>query len=58
MDYRDSAVDRIHYLVSRAEELETISMGYEAKLLLKQASEIAEELRNGADSYGLFPVHY
>jgi len=57
MDYRDSAVDRIHYLVSRADELFANSMEIEGEILLEQAFEIAEELREGKGSYGLLTVY-
>jgi len=57
MDYRDAAVDRIHFLVSRADELMLASMEIEAELLLEQAFDIAEELRKGQGSYDLLTVH-
>ena len=57
MDYRDAAVDRIHFLVSRADELMLASMEIEAELLLEQAFDIATELRHGEGSYGLITVH-
>ncbi len=57
MDYRDAAVDRIHYLVSRADELLRLDMEDEADLLLEQAFDIATELRHGEGSYGLITVH-
>jgi hypothetical protein len=45
MDYRDLAIDRIHYLVERATELYHAKMDGEAELLMEQAMEIAEDLR-------------
>jgi hypothetical protein len=45
MDYIDAAVDRIHHLVDRAEELYDAYMDVEAALLLEQAHEIALSIR-------------
>jgi hypothetical protein len=45
MDYRDLAIDRIHYLVERATELYHEELSSEAELLMEQAMEIAEDLR-------------
>lgn len=45
MDYRDLAIDRIHYLVERATELYHDELDFEAELLMEQAMEIAEDLR-------------
>lgn len=46
MDYRDLAIDRIHYLVERACDLYCEAMDEEAELLMEQAMDIAEDLRN------------
>jgi hypothetical protein len=46
MDYRDLAVDRIHYLVERAQDLYYDEMYEEGDLLMEQACEIADELRD------------
>lgn len=46
MDYRDLAIDRIHYLVERAAELYNKDLCEDAELLMEQAMDIAEELRN------------
>lgn len=45
MDYRDLAVDRIHYLVERAQDLYLNEMLEEGDLLMEQACEIADDLR-------------
>lgn len=48
MDYTDAAVDRIHHLVDRAGELYDAGMGVEASLLLEQAYDIAQSIREPA----------
>lgn len=48
MDYLDAAIDRIHYLVERAEELYDRGMECESALLLQQAYEIAQSIRQPA----------
>jgi len=48
MDYIDAAVDRIHHLVDRADELYDAYMDVEAALLLEQALEIAQSIREPA----------
>lgn len=46
MDYRDLAIDRIHHLVDRAIDLYNEgSYDAEAELLMRQAQEIAADLR-------------
>ncbi len=45
MDYRDLAVDRIHYLVERAQDLYHNEMFDEGDLLMIQACEIADDIR-------------
>lgn len=45
MDYRDLAIDRIHYLVERAIDLYEDERDVEAELLMEQANEIAADLR-------------
>jgi hypothetical protein len=45
MDFCDLAIDRIHFLADRANELNRIGMKYEAELMMQQAAEIAEDLR-------------
>lgn len=45
MDYRDLAIDRIHYLVERAIDLYHQGSDIDADLLMEQANEIAEDLR-------------
>jgi polyhydroxyalkanoate synthesis regulator phasin len=45
MNYRDLAVDRIHYLVERAQDLYRWEMFEEGDLLMEQAGEIADDLR-------------
>jgi hypothetical protein len=49
MNYLDTAIDRIHYLVERADDLKCCDMHFEARLLTEQAIDIAEELRNRCD---------
>lgn len=46
MDYRDLAIDRIHYLVERAIDLYNTGSDFDADLLMEQANEIAEDLRS------------
>lgn len=45
MDFTDTAVDRIHYLVDRAQELMDLGMNDEALILMQQAGEIAKVVR-------------
>jgi hypothetical protein len=45
MDYIDTAIDRIHYLVERAEELYGHGLQTEAALLLEQAYEISQSIK-------------
>ena len=45
MDFCDLAIDRIHFLADRASELDRVGMKYEAELMMQQAAEIAEDLR-------------
>jgi len=45
MDYTDVAIDRIHYLMERIDELYALGMGFEAALLFEQAYEISESIR-------------
>jgi hypothetical protein len=46
MDYKDLAVDRIHYLVERAQELYLDEMYVEGDLLMEQAYDIADAIRD------------
>ena len=46
MDYRDLAIDRIHYLVERAVDLYYEGSDFDAELLMQQANEIADDLRS------------
>ena len=48
MDFVDTAIDRIHYLVDRSYELMGNGMNEEAALLMQQAVEIAAEIRDDA----------
>jgi hypothetical protein len=50
MDYQDLAVDRIHYLVDRAVELYQSELDIEADLLMAQAMDIAEDIRNSSQA--------
>lgn len=45
MDYRDLAIDRIHYLVERAIDLYHDGWDSDAELLMEQANELAADLR-------------
>lgn len=45
MDYRDLAIDRIHYLVERACDLYYQQMDDEAEILMDEAMDIADDLR-------------
>jgi hypothetical protein len=48
MDYIDTAIDRIHYLMERVEELYTLGMEVEAALLFDQAYEISQSIKEPA----------
>jgi hypothetical protein len=48
MDYRDLAIDRIHYLVERSAELYRLKMDDDAELLMEQAMHIADDLRRNS----------
>lgn len=50
MDYQDLAVDRIHYLVDRAIDLYQSNLEAEAELLMAQAMDIAEDIRNSSQA--------
>jgi len=50
MDYQDLAVDRIHYLVDRAIDLYQSNLDAEAELLMAQAMDIAEDIRNSSQA--------
>lgn len=50
MDYRDLAIDRIHYLVERATELYHTKMDGDAELLMEQAMDIADDLRRNSQA--------
>ena len=50
MDYLNMAIDRIHYLMERSDELMLRGKCIEARLLTEQAIEIAETLRSQMNS--------
>lgn len=51
MDFTDTAVDRIHYLVDRAYELMDLGMNDEALILMQQAGEIAKDVREKTNTF-------
>lgn len=48
MDYIDAAIDRIHYLMERVDELYANGMEVEAALLFDQAYEISQSIKEPA----------
>ena len=45
MDFIDAAIDRIHFLVDRSQELRKQGLSHEAIILMQQASELASAVR-------------
>lgn len=45
MDFIDAAIDRIHFLVDRSQELRKQELNHEAMILMQQASELASAVR-------------